>query len=189
MKYITQKWLKDNGHDEEWLANWLAEPQIDKEAVREWFEVHKYSDPRLFISSVIYEDDVDEAMRAIRTKGRRASQRRSRKIRERARKRTPFPCSPTQKLARLALFNGRCAYCDASGRMTMDHVVPLVKGGLDEAVNLVPACVKCNCSKHARPAWEWYQAQPFFQQRRWEKIVQHCQSKIGPALLGPENSQ
>jgi 5-methylcytosine-specific restriction endonuclease McrA len=41
-----------------------------------------------------------------------------------------------------------CAYCGQKReRLTMDHVVPLVKGGAHTAANIVPACARCNSKK------------------------------------------
>jgi 5-methylcytosine-specific restriction endonuclease McrA len=41
-----------------------------------------------------------------------------------------------------------CAYCgEKRERLTMDHVVPLVKGGAHTAANIVPACARCNSKK------------------------------------------
>lgn len=47
-----------------------------------------------------------------------------------------------------------CAYCAAPAD-TIDHVVPLVRGGTNYEGNLVPACRKCNCSKSSRTITEW----------------------------------
>jgi 5-methylcytosine-specific restriction endonuclease McrA len=45
----------------------------------------------------------------------------------------------------------RCAYCgDRKQRLTMDHVIPVSKGGAHTAANIVPACQSCNSSKNAR---------------------------------------
>jgi 5-methylcytosine-specific restriction endonuclease McrA len=42
----------------------------------------------------------------------------------------------------------RCAYCGTpSQRLTMDHVVPLIRGGRHEASNIVAACRRCNAVK------------------------------------------
>jgi hypothetical protein len=179
MEHITHEWLTANNHDKKWLASWLAKPCIDKEAVREWLTIHRHSDPRLWIDCALVDDEEQGQIRIARQRGKRASQKRARKIREQARKQTPFPCTPSQRLSRFALFNGRCAYCGTHGKMTVDHVVPLSRGGFDEASNIVPACTKCNSSKHARPVLEWYQSQPFFKQSQWDKIVRHCKSKFG----------
>ncbi len=52
---------------------------------------------------------------------------------------------------------GRCYYCDSAVRpseLTMDHLVPLVRGGKTVKGNVVPACKECNNQKrHALP-WE-----------------------------------
>ena len=45
---------------------------------------------------------------------------------------------------------GECHYCGAripAGELTMDHVVPLARGGRSTRGNLVPSCQKCNASK------------------------------------------
>ena len=44
-----------------------------------------------------------------------------------------------------------CAYCGGrSGRMTIDHVIPLCQGGSNGPHNLVPACGSCNSRKGGR---------------------------------------
>jgi 5-methylcytosine-specific restriction endonuclease McrA len=53
---------------------------------------------------------------------------------------------------------GRCHYCgkEVSPReLTMDHVVPLVRGGRSTKGNLVPACKECNNAKKHSLAFEW----------------------------------
>lgn len=52
-----------------------------------------------------------------------------------------------------------CAYCPAPAD-TIDHVVPLVRGGTNYEGNLVPACRKCNGSKAARTIIEWRTGKP-----------------------------
>jgi 5-methylcytosine-specific restriction endonuclease McrA len=51
-------------------------------------------------------------------------------------------------------YDGRCAYCPCPG-VTVDHVIPIVRGGLDAPDNVVPACLSCNTSKKAKPLDEW----------------------------------
>lgn len=47
----------------------------------------------------------------------------------------------------------QCAYCGKSKvNLTMDHVVPISKGGSHTADNIVPACKTCNSSKQAGSA-------------------------------------
>lgn len=45
----------------------------------------------------------------------------------------------------------RCAYCGAQPeRLTLDHLLPVARGGAHTASNVVPACKSCNSSKGAR---------------------------------------
>ena len=51
------------------------------------------------------------------------------------------------------LYGHRCAYCDRHmERLTMDHVIPVSQGGEHTWNNIVPACRRCNSSKHTKPA-------------------------------------
>jgi len=57
-----------------------------------------------------------------------------------------------QWLEILDRFNYCCAYCSRSDvKLTMDHVIPLSRGGKHEAENIVPACKPCNSKKGNRP--------------------------------------
>jgi 5-methylcytosine-specific restriction endonuclease McrA len=54
-------------------------------------------------------------------------------------------------LAKLA--QGLCHYCGKrfpASQLTMDHVVPLARGGVSSPGNLVPACSACNRDKKLR---------------------------------------
>jgi|CXWL01.1.fsa_nt_gi 5-methylcytosine-specific restriction endonuclease McrA len=49
-------------------------------------------------------------------------------------------------------FNDSCAYCRRNDvKLTIDHVVPLSKGGSIGIENIVPACRPCNSKKGNRP--------------------------------------
>jgi len=53
---------------------------------------------------------------------------------------------------------GRCHYCGASvppKELTLDHVVPLVRGGHSTRGNCVPACKTCNSAKQSLLPVEW----------------------------------
>lgn len=45
---------------------------------------------------------------------------------------------------------GRCYYCQGKTKLTLDHVIPLSKGGQHTKTNVVPACAPCNSKKNDR---------------------------------------
>ena len=56
------------------------------------------------------------------------------------------------------LDRGRCYYCGKSfppHRLTMDHIVPLSRGGKSNKGNVVPACKDCNNKKKYMLPIEW----------------------------------
>lgn len=53
---------------------------------------------------------------------------------------------------------GICRYCGGQfppRELTMDHVVPLIRGGKSVKANLVPACRACNARKRNLLPTEW----------------------------------
>jgi len=46
-------------------------------------------------------------------------------------------------------YGNKCLCCDATDKpLTVDHIVPVSKGGSSNIENLQPLCKPCNCSKH-----------------------------------------
>ena len=103
------------------------------------------------------------------------------------------PCAPQATESAVAhrfqLFNNACAYCGGDGRLHLDHVVPLSRGGMHTPGNLVPACERCNHSKRAQPVEAWYLSQPFFDPERWAMLRKHTgqawSAAVQLSLLGP----
>lgn len=53
-------------------------------------------------------------------------------------------------------FNGACAYCGDPEGTTMDHIIPISRGGDHCPENVLPACFRCNCElKGAKTLEEW----------------------------------
>jgi 5-methylcytosine-specific restriction endonuclease McrA len=50
----------------------------------------------------------------------------------------------------LAAGGYECVYCGANEKLSVDHVIPISKGGTDEMENLVVACIKCNSKKNSK---------------------------------------
>ena len=57
-------------------------------------------------------------------------------------------CSGEQLRGRIDVFNGCCAYCGGQYE-SIDHVVPLSRGGTSWPANFRSACLKCNRKKGA----------------------------------------
>ncbi len=68
-------------------------------------------------------------------------------------------------------FNNQCAYCENNTDITLDHVIPIFKGGGHTKSNVVPACKSCNSSKQARDVEEWYKEQDFYDENNLNKIL------------------
>lgn len=53
---------------------------------------------------------------------------------------------------------GKCYYCAGEippRELTMDHIVPIIRGGKSAKNNLVPACKDCNSKKKYSLPLEW----------------------------------
>lgn len=62
-----------------------------------------------------------------------------------------------------------CAYCSGSieiEQRTIDHAIPLSRGGPHSADNLVMACKSCNCSKSSKTPEEFTEWKQKHDQRR-----------------------
>jgi 5-methylcytosine-specific restriction endonuclease McrA len=53
---------------------------------------------------------------------------------------------------------GKCACCGHKRKLTVDHIVPLSKGGSNWPSNLQGLCLPCNSAKHARDPIEFMQS-------------------------------
>ena len=56
----------------------------------------------------------------------------------------------------LSRFNYSCYYCSEQNiKLTMDHIVPISRGGAHSIGNVAPACGSCNSSKGTKLLIEW----------------------------------
>jgi len=62
--------------------------------------------------------------------------------------------TPEKLSARIAYYGSRCYYCGGEAG-TLDHRIPLARGGSHFPANFVPACVSCNASKNDRTEREY----------------------------------
>lgn len=79
----------------------------------------------------------------------------------------------------MGFFNWKCAYSGEylGGRKndnirTIDHIIALNNGGVNEIWNCVPMLKSYNSSKNTKDMLEWYTQQPFFSEERLNKIYE-----------------
>lgn len=59
----------------------------------------------------------------------------------------------------------RCVYCGSNENLTLEHIIPVSKGGTNIEENLTMACNSCNCSKCDKDLLEWKDKDLIFDQR------------------------
>ena len=87
--------------------------------------------------------------------------------------------SREQWLEMMNFFDWKCAYSgvefswhNEENDRSIDHIVPLNKGGEHEIWNLVPMYKNYNSSKQTKNMLEWYQKQDFYSEERLNKIYE-----------------
>ncbi len=73
--------------------------------------------------------------------------------------------------------SGKCHYCGRvfpPSELTMDHLVPLARGGQSTKGNIVPCCKECNNKKRSLLPVEW------------EEYLAHLSGKNPPTPPAPE---
>lgn len=85
-----------------------------------------------------------------------------------------------QWLEKLSAFKYKCAYCGCEhDNLTVDHFVPVSKGGELSISNVIPCCPNCNSSKNKYDFFEWYPRQSFYSKERETFILKHLNYKNG----------
>jgi hypothetical protein len=90
------------------------------------------------------------------------------KANRRAREKEAGTITAAEWREKLEYFNFSCAYClrheSVAGVMSVEHMLPLSRGGTNTADNIVPACLRCNLNKSSRTVLEFLV---------WREIVPH----------------
>lgn len=61
-----------------------------------------------------------------------------------------------QDAKKMMLGERACVYCGCESDLSMDHIIPKVRGGPDIPANIIPACKSCNSSKGDKDLFQWY---------------------------------
>ena len=56
------------------------------------------------------------------------------------------------------LYSQPCAFCGTMENLSIDHIIPLSRGGSHSIGNMMTLCRSCNASKNARTIMEWRRA-------------------------------
>ena len=62
-------------------------------------------------------------------------------------------------------WNHQCGYCGEKAT-SLDHIIPISKGGESITSNCVPCCLSCNGKKSDSEVLNWYRNQKFYDPRR-----------------------
>lgn len=57
-----------------------------------------------------------------------------------------------------SLLNRECVFCGSRSEITLDHVLPIARGGRHSVGNLMPLCLSCNASKQDKTFMEFRMA-------------------------------
>lgn len=81
-----------------------------------------------------------------------------------------------QWLDMMNFFDWKCAYSDvyvnSKKNRSVDHIIPLNRGGLHEIWNCVPMYRNHNSSKNNSIPMEWYKNQKYYSETRLNKIIE-----------------
>lgn len=53
------------------------------------------------------------------------------------------------------IYNSPCFMCGCTENQSLDHIIPISRGGSHSVGNIMTLCLQCNMSKHARTITEW----------------------------------
>jgi len=53
------------------------------------------------------------------------------------------------------IYSMPCSNCESRKNITLDHIIPIARGGRHSIGNLQPLCLSCNSSKHTKTIMEW----------------------------------
>lgn len=75
-----------------------------------------------------------------------------------------------------------CCYCGSVEKLHVDHLIPKIKGGFDNADNFVWSCRSCNSSKRDRDVLRWLESKSWdpsilFLRRYLKLVMRYCKEQ------------
>jgi 5-methylcytosine-specific restriction endonuclease McrA len=141
IKEYSQKYIKDG------RVNYEKKRETNKLWQSQNLDKHRESSKRYYTKNA---EKVKQANKSYHD--RHPETRRTIKFNRRAREeRAEGKIEKHEWLALCKKYNNTCLCCGRNDvKLTLDHVVPLVKGGTNTIDNAQPLCQSCNSKKHAR---------------------------------------
>jgi len=137
----ARQWRKDNPEKTREYHRLFAERYPEKECKR-----HRLK------GRIYYKKNPEKAKAASRAWGAKNPEKVALKNSRRRAKTSEFEVRE-KDIARI--YAQPCAACGTKERITLDHIVPLARGGKHSVGNFQPLCHSCNCSKGAKLMTEW----------------------------------
>lgn len=76
----------------------------------------------------------------------------------------------------LKYFNNKCAYSGKTmEQVSVEHIIPITKGGTSYIWNIIPCELSLNISKNNKDLLEWYKEQEFYSEERLNKIYEYIE--------------
>ncbi len=155
-QYSQKRWSEKREKVLEEARDYRARnPEKARNAVRKWREANPDKDRE---ASLRWKKQNPDRIREMRASwyARNPDARKLYEGARRARKKGGgTTLTKAEWLSKISEFQGRCAYCGVDEKLTVDHVVPLSRGGAHTRTNIAPACLSCNTSKHTKLLSEW----------------------------------
>jgi len=153
-KCYHREWCKGN------LAHETQRRQWCKRNPNYWYRYRRKNRAAIAAQKREY---YQEHREEIATRNRQYGQKHPKKIQELKRRRRirkrKARIGPVDGQKLYTLYNNTCIYCGGKNDLTLDHIVPLIKGGVHCEDNLVVACRSCNSSKQDQSLEDWLQTQ------------------------------
>lgn len=154
------------------LAVNTYDPEQEKERTRPHLE-KRYGQKKVYYE--LNREKIDKKKREYRkTNGYKQLKRFSNEKRRTKKQLLEYNFSKKQWKECINHFDGLCCYCGEQVEiLSMDHFIPLSKGGEWTLNNIVPSCISCNSSKQHTDFSVWYPKHKSYSKQREQKILKY----------------